>query len=167
MTEMDMDNNRKNIFMWLIIILGIIVAVSLLVAFSALMINREPDESPIDKESISNLAQNNGNVHNGNLQGGNLQNGNFPEENEGAYKNDNNGAGVGTNDVSGDNNKDELYYLLYTRERVEIYTGDGTLYDYADVRTELLPEEVFSELKQGMYIRGDEDLYDFLQAYSS
>lgn len=162
MTEMDMENNRKNIFMWLIIILGIIVAVSLLVAFSALMINREPDESPIDKESISNLAQNNGNV-----QGGNSQNGNSHEENAGAYKNDNNGAGGGTNDVSGDNNKDELYYLLYTRERVEIYTGDGTLYDYADVRTELLPEEVFSELKQGMYIRGDEDLYDFLQAYSS
>lgn len=160
MTGMDMNNNiRKNIYMWFIIVLGIIVVVSLLVAISALMINREPDDAPIDKESISNLVQHNN---------GNLQDETSPEGNGGGYNaggNSNNGDK--TNVVAGDNKKDELYYLLYTRERVEIYTGDGVLYDYADIRTDLLPEEVFSELKQGMYIKGDEDLYDFLQAYSS
>lgn len=160
---MDMDNNsKKNIFMWLIIVLGIIVALSLLVVFSALMINREPEEAPIDKESIPDIVR-----HNGNVQNGNSQNENLPEENLDGYKPENTMTGDGTNMVAGDNKRKELYYLLYNRERVEIYTGDGNLYDYADVRTELLPEEVFSELKQGMYIRGDEDLYDFLQAYSS
>lgn len=162
MTEMDMDNNiRKNIFMWFIIVLSIIVAVSLMVAVSALMINKEPEDTPIDRESISNLAQ-----HNGNMQNGNSQNENLPTGNSGGYKTGVN-ANSGVNVIADDNKQDELYYLLYTRERVEIYTDDGTLYDYADVRTELLPEEVFAELKQGMYIKGDEDLYDFLQAYSS
>ncbi len=165
MTEIDMDNNiRKNVFMWFIIAFGIIAAISLLVAVSALMINREPDGEPIDKESIADLVQNNDNVQNENAQNGNLH-----EENANGYKADgeknvNNG---GANAAVGGSKNDELYYLLYTRERVEIYTGDGVLYDYADVKTELLPEETFSELKQGMYIRGDEDLYDFLQAYSS
>lgn len=165
MTEIDMDNNiRKNVFMWCIIAFGIIAAISLLVAVSALMINREPDEEPIDKESIANLAQYNGNAQNDNAQNGNAHEGNA---NGYKYSDDEKGVNGGANMVAGDGKKNELYYLLYTRERVEIYTEDGGLYDYADVKTELMPEEIFSELKQGMYIRGDEDLYDFLQAYSS
>lgn len=165
MTETDMDNNiRKKFFMWFIIAFGIIAAISLLVAVSALMINREPDGEPIDKESIADFVQNNDNVQNENAQNGNLHEGNANGYKADGEKNINNG---GANAAVGGSKNDELYYLLYTRERVEIYTGDGVLYDYADVKTELLPEETFSELKQGMYIRGDEDLYDFLQAYSS
>jgi len=165
LTEIDMDNNiRKNVFMWFIIALGIIVAISLLVAVSALMINREPNEESIDKESIADFVQNNDNVQNKNAQNGNLHEGNATGYKADSEKNVNGG---GADTAVGGSRNDELYYLLYTRERVEIYTGDGVLYDYADVKTDLMPEETLSELKQGMYIRGNEDLYDFLQAYSS
>lgn len=61
----------------------------------------------------------------------------------------------------------KTFYLKMNQDMVEIYTEDGRLYDYAGIKMELLPPEILEELKTGMYIRGEEDLYDFLQAYSS
>lgn len=147
MTGIIMDNNiRKNIFMWLIIVLCVLVVVSLLVSISAIMINSKQDEDPINNRGNVNYAEHNGSAYAGNTDG-NIEGTTIDRTNEKANK--------------------ELYFLIYTRERVEIYTGDGELYDYADVNTELMPKDVFLELKQGMYIKGNSDLYDFLQAYSS
>ena len=51
---------------------------------------------------------------------------------------------------------------------VVIYTEpDRKFYDNADINMEVLPPEIREQLKLGMYMDGEDNLYDFLQTYSS
>lgn len=60
------------------------------------------------------------------------------------------------------------YYLNYDGTRVVIYSEpEREFYDYADINMEVLPPEIREQLKLGMYIDGENNLYDFLQTYSS
>jgi nitrogen fixation-related uncharacterized protein len=60
------------------------------------------------------------------------------------------------------------YYLSYDGTRVTIYREpEREFYDYADINMEVLPPETVEQLKLGMYIDGEDNLYDFLQTYSS
>ncbi len=60
------------------------------------------------------------------------------------------------------------YYLSYDGSRVVIYSEpDRNFYDYADINMEVLPPDIREQLKLGMYIDGEDNLYDFLQTYSS
>jgi hypothetical protein len=60
------------------------------------------------------------------------------------------------------------YYLSYDGTRVIIYSEpDRYFYDYADINMEVLPPDIREQLKLGMYIDGEDNLYDFLQTYSS
>ena len=60
------------------------------------------------------------------------------------------------------------YYLSYDGQRVVIYSEpDRSFYDYADINMEVLPPDIREQLKLGMYIDGEDNLYDFLQTYSS
>lgn len=62
----------------------------------------------------------------------------------------------------------EMYYLILKENKVSIYRADGEIfYDFADVRLETMPVEIQEQLKLGLYIRGEDELYDFLQTYSS
>ncbi len=62
----------------------------------------------------------------------------------------------------------ETYYLMLQNGQVRIYREDGrTFYDYADVDLEIMPVEIVEQLKLGLYITGEDELYDFLQTYSS
>ena len=52
--------------------------------------------------------------------------------------------------------------------KVFIYKeSDRTFYDYADINMNSIPAEIREQLKLGLYIDGEENLYNFLQAYSS
>jgi hypothetical protein len=60
------------------------------------------------------------------------------------------------------------YYLSYDGTRVIIYSEpERNFYDYADINMEVLPPDIREQLKLGMYIDGEDNLYDFLQTYSS
>jgi hypothetical protein len=60
------------------------------------------------------------------------------------------------------------YYLLLSDNKITIYKGiDKKFYDYADVDLATMPIEVREQLKYGLYITTEEELYDFLQTYSS
>jgi flagellar basal body-associated protein FliL len=60
------------------------------------------------------------------------------------------------------------YYLSYDGARVIIYSEpERNFYDYADINMEVLPPDIREQLKLGMYIDGEDNLYDFLQTYSS
>lgn len=78
-----------------------------------------------------------------------------------------------TYDLLQDLDKDETqhmksYYLSYDGQRVVIYSEpDRNFYDYADINMEVLPPDIREQLKLGMYIDGEDNLYDFLQTYSS
>ena len=64
--------------------------------------------------------------------------------------------------------KKETFYLIYSEDRLCIYRGDDKiLYDYADVAVNLMPVEIREQLKYGLYITGEQELYEFLQTYSS
>ena len=64
--------------------------------------------------------------------------------------------------------KKETFYLIYSEDRLCIYRGDDKIfYDYADVQLQLMPSEIKEQLKYGMYITGEQELYEFLQTYSS
>lgn len=62
----------------------------------------------------------------------------------------------------------ETFYLLYSEGRVCIYRGDEKIfYDYAEVRVDTMPIEIKEQLKYGLYVTGEQELYEFLQTYSS
>ena len=64
--------------------------------------------------------------------------------------------------------KKETFYLIYSEDRLCIYRGDVKIfYDYADVAVNLMPVEIREQLKYGLYITGEQELYEFLQTYSS
>ena len=64
--------------------------------------------------------------------------------------------------------KKETFYLMYSEDRLCIYRGDDKIfYDYADVAVNLMPVEIREQLKYGLYITGEQELYEFLQTYSS
>lgn len=64
--------------------------------------------------------------------------------------------------------KKETFYLIYSEDRLCIYRGDAKIfYDYADVAVNLMPVEIREQLKYGLYITGEQELYEFLQTYSS
>lgn len=73
----------------------------------------------------------------------------------------------GTNE-GGTKKSAEEYYLLLTEGKVCIYRGDDKVfYDYAAVNMDSMPVEVREQLKYGLYLDNIEELYDFLQTYSS
>lgn len=62
----------------------------------------------------------------------------------------------------------EMYYLILKEDKVHIYRAGGDIfYDYAAVQLETMPVEIQEQLKLGLYVQGEDELYDFLQTYSS
>ena len=60
------------------------------------------------------------------------------------------------------------YYLVEEDGRVTIYRNEGrTLFEYTGITAESLPEERQGESAQGQRGRGEQELYDCLENYSS
>lgn len=64
------------------------------------------------------------------------------------------------------------YVLKYERDTLRIYRniadeGREVFYDYADINVESLPDDIKDRLTKGIYFKGEAQLYDFLQTYSS
>mgnify|MGYP000030900530 CR=1 FL=1 len=63
-----------------------------------------------------------------------------------------------------DEDINESFYLVYEDGKVVIYKeSDRTFYDYADINMNSIPAEIREQLKLGLYIDGEENLYNFLQ----
>lgn len=63
---------------------------------------------------------------------------------------------------------EEYFYLAIRDNRVVVYQADGeTIYMETDIAADKLPGEVLQELLQKRIVNSEEDLYDFLEAYSS
>ena len=64
--------------------------------------------------------------------------------------------------------KEDCYYLKNVNGYVVVFLSDKkTAYEYTDILCEELPETVQEELVNGKYIENQEDLYGFLENYSS
>ena len=64
--------------------------------------------------------------------------------------------------------KEDCYYLKNVNGYVVVYLSDKkTAYEYTDILCEELPQTIQEELVNGKYIETQEDLYGFLENYSS
>lgn len=64
--------------------------------------------------------------------------------------------------------EEEYYYLAISQNKVVVYKADGrTIYMETDIPAEDLPPDVLLELVQKRVVNTEEDLYDFLESYSS
>ena len=64
--------------------------------------------------------------------------------------------------------EDYCYYLLEVNGYVAVYLDDKkTIYEYTSIDVETLPVLLQNEVKNGKYIKDIEELYGFLENYSS
>ena len=64
--------------------------------------------------------------------------------------------------------REEYYYLAIQENKVVVYRADGmTVYMETDIPAQDLPADVLQELIQKRVVNTEEDLYDFLESYSS
>lgn len=60
------------------------------------------------------------------------------------------------------------YYLYEKDEKVNVYEGDRlTLYEETSIAVETLPEKLQEEIRGGKPVENLEELYSFLENYSS
>lgn len=60
------------------------------------------------------------------------------------------------------------YYLKELNGYVAVYRADGTsLYETTNIPVEALPDDLRADLEKGRYIETPEELYGFLENYSS
>lgn len=70
--------------------------------------------------------------------------------------------------TEGEAMKNYCYYLLEKNGYVVVYLSDKeTVYEYTSIDVETLPVTVQNEVKNGKYIEDIEELYGFLENYSS
>lgn len=66
------------------------------------------------------------------------------------------------------NSQMQEFYLIIENYRINIYYNeDRQLYDIADINVSELPADIKQNLENGIVIKGEQELYDFLQTYSS
>ena len=68
----------------------------------------------------------------------------------------------------GTENAEGVYYLMANGGVVYVYQGDmKTLYLATDITIDQLPDDVRQEILDKKYIKNEEELYNFLESYSS
>ena len=70
--------------------------------------------------------------------------------------------------AKGSKGEDEVFYLMDLNGFVAVYKSDKTtIYEYTNIVTADLPEDVRQEIEKGKEIRTVKKLYGFLENYSS
>ncbi len=60
------------------------------------------------------------------------------------------------------------FYLAEDNGMVTVYrTSNGEIYEYTDISMQELPEDVREEVYQQKYMTDEEELYSFLESYTS
>lgn len=59
------------------------------------------------------------------------------------------------------------YYMKTQGNSIIVYNKDHSVYEYTDLKLDFLPEEVIQALTSGIYFQNQEELYEFLETYSS
>ena len=76
---------------------------------------------------------------------------------------------VPTAEETGVDSSDQYEFLLVDHnDYVAVYQlPEREIYEYTDVILDVLPEETKEEIRQGKYLRNEEELYNFLENYTS
>lgn len=66
------------------------------------------------------------------------------------------------------NRAENTYYAIITGSYIDVYYGDRkTIYFETDIRKEELPRDIRDEMKQGKFFMNLDELYNFLESYTS
>lgn len=64
--------------------------------------------------------------------------------------------------------KEDCYYLMEVNGYIVVYLGDKeTPYEYTDILYDELPAVMRNEVRNGKYVGSEEELYGFLENFSS
>lgn len=62
----------------------------------------------------------------------------------------------------------DCFYLIEEHGFITVYLSDKkTVFEYTSIDAKSLPAEIEAEIKNGKYIKNTEELYSFLETYSS
>ena len=73
-------------------------------------------------------------------------------------------------ELNGNESKAEAtkFFVAVYQNRIIVYLEDKkTVYEYTNIDTKELPLELRSKLSDGFFLNGEEELYHFLESYSS
>lgn len=59
------------------------------------------------------------------------------------------------------------YYMKFQDRQFVIYNKDHSIYELADLEEKFLPASLVNELKEGKYFKDEQELYEFLETYTS
>lgn len=59
------------------------------------------------------------------------------------------------------------YYMKVQGEQIVIFNKDHSVFEFTDLNLDILPGEIKKELYQGKPFESQEELYEFLETYSS
>lgn len=59
------------------------------------------------------------------------------------------------------------YYMKFQGNTVVIYNLDHSVFELTDLRKDYLPDELIYEIRKGKYFRNQQELYEFLETYTS
>ena len=70
--------------------------------------------------------------------------------------------------TDGQVSQEECYYLYEINDYVVVYKSDRkTIFEYTDILYSELPELLQTEIRNGKYVKNIDELYGFLENYSS
>jgi len=74
-----------------------------------------------------------------------------------------------TDELTADTNLEAYQFVLVNNDNyVTVYQlPENEIYEYTDVIMDVLPAELQEEIRQGKYLRNEEELYNFLENYTS
>lgn len=73
-----------------------------------------------------------------------------------------------TESAEEDDLEDYEFILVDSDNYVAVYSlPENEIYEYTDVILDVLPEELKKEIRAGKYLRNEEELYNFLENYTS
>lgn len=60
-----------------------------------------------------------------------------------------------------------LYYMKFENNQIVIYNQDHTVYEFTDLEKDFLPVSLLEEIQNGKYFKDQQELYEFLETYTS
>lgn len=60
-----------------------------------------------------------------------------------------------------------LYYMKFQKNQIVIYNQDHSVFEFTDLEKEYLPTSLIYEIENGKYFNNQQELYEFLETYTS
>lgn len=59
------------------------------------------------------------------------------------------------------------YHMKFQGNTIVIYNPDDSVFEFTDLKKDSLPTSLIQELREGKYFKDQQELYEFLETYTS